>query len=117
MASKKDMRRADLIIPYVEPTKSKDETDMAGTLASTLPMVAIVTRSKMLGWTALVFAIQSWLAETPAKKASSPTPGYFTMLMGFMSLAVSYLPLFLPPVPGQAGRGTGTEAPAAAPPS
>lgn len=32
--------------------------------------------------TALVFAIQSWLAETPAKKAKSPTPGYFTVLMG-----------------------------------
>ncbi|TID17548.1 hypothetical protein E2P81_ATG08121 [Venturia nashicola] len=115
MASKKDMRRADLTIPYVEPPADKDQTDMAGTMASTMPMVAIVTRSKMLGWTALVFAIQSWLAETPAKRAKSPTPGYFTVLMGFMSLAVSYMPLFLPPVPGQQGTGTGP--PPAAPPA
>ncbi|KAE9987027.1 hypothetical protein EG328_000033 [Venturia inaequalis] len=115
MASKKDMRRADLTIPYVEPPADKEQTDMAGTMASTMPMVAIVTRSKMLGWTALVFAIQSWLAETPAKKAKSPTPGYFTVLMGFMSLAVSYMPLFLPPMPGQQGTGTGPAA--AAPPS
>lgn len=35
--------------------------------------------------TALVFAIQSWLAETPAKRAKSPTPGYFTVLMGCKS--------------------------------
>ncbi|QDS67746.1 hypothetical protein FKW77_006107 [Venturia effusa] len=111
MASKKDMRRADLTIPYVEPPAEKEQADMAGTMASTMPMVAIVTRSK----TALVFAIQSWLAETPAKKARSPTPGYFTVLMSFMSLAVSYMPLFLPPVPGQQGTGTGP--PAAAPPA
>ncbi|KAA8614912.1 hypothetical protein A1F94_010747 [Pyrenophora tritici-repentis] len=44
--SKKDMRRADLIVPYAEPAKNKDENDMASTLSTTLPMAAIFTRNK-----------------------------------------------------------------------
>jgi len=115
MASKKDMRRPDLIVPYVEPSRDSSDPDMAGTMSSTLPMVAIVTRNKMLGWTAVVFAVQSWLGETPAKKRASATPGYFSVLMAVMALCVAYMPLFLPPVPNRAG--TGTEAPAPAPPS
>lgn len=39
-------------------------------------------RANIHSRSALVFAIQSWLAETPAKRAKSPTPGYFTVLMG-----------------------------------
>jgi translation initiation factor 1 len=31
MASKKDMRRLDLAIPYIEPPKDKNEADMSGT--------------------------------------------------------------------------------------
>ncbi|KAF2415799.1 hypothetical protein EJ08DRAFT_703809 [Tothia fuscella] len=112
MSSKKDMRRADLIVPYVEPPAEKSEVDMAGTLSSTLPMVAIVTRNKMLGWCAVVFALQTFLGETPQQKKTASTPGYFSVLMALMSLAVSYMPLFLPPAPGV---GTGTAPPAAAP--
>jgi len=115
MASKKDMRRADLVVPYVAPPADKTEMDMASTMSSTLPMVAIVTRNKMLGWTALVFSVQSYLSETPAKAKASATPGYFSILMAFMALGVSYMPLFIPPVPNRAGTGTGP--PAAAPPS
>ncbi|KIW04139.1 translation initiation factor SUI1 [Verruconis gallopava] len=86
MASKKDMRRADLAVPYVEPAANSDTPDMTGTMSSTLPMVAIVTRNRMLGWTAVVFAMQTWLAETPAKKKSSSTPGYFSVIMAMMAL-------------------------------
>ncbi|KAI4275259.1 MAG: hypothetical protein LQ337_003358 [Flavoplaca oasis] len=35
------MRRADLIIPYAEPTKEKNDTDFSSTLSSTLPMAAV----------------------------------------------------------------------------
>ncbi|KAJ5624606.1 hypothetical protein N7510_000915 [Penicillium lagena] len=35
MSSKKDMRRADLAIPYVEPPKSDSDGDLGGT--SSLP--------------------------------------------------------------------------------
>ncbi|KAI4653865.1 hypothetical protein J4E93_001633 [Alternaria ventricosa] len=41
MASRKDMRRADLIVPYAEPEKGKDDNDMSSTLSSTLPMAAV----------------------------------------------------------------------------
>ncbi|KAF2105833.1 hypothetical protein BDV96DRAFT_508835 [Lophiotrema nucula] len=117
MASKKDMRRADLIVPYAEPAKEKSEGDMASTMASTLPMAAIFTRNKMIGWVAVVFAMQSWLAETPEQKKTASTPAYFSVGMSFMSLIVGYMPLFLPPQPGRAGAGSATEAPPAVPPS
>lgn len=63
MASKKDMRRADLgktlpsmtmapklsymsAIPYADPSKDKDDKgDIASTMASTLPMAAVSPRN------------------------------------------------------------------------
>lgn len=67
MSSKRDMRRADLIVPYAEPRKEQEGPDMAsmmlsvclsliqsddvpGTMSTTLPMMAIFTRNKLLGW-------------------------------------------------------------------
>ncbi|KNG47428.1 translation initiation factor [Stemphylium lycopersici] len=117
MASKKDMRRADLIVPYAEPEKSKDENDIGSTLSSTLPMAA------------------AWLAESPEQKKTSSTPAFFQVGMSgmylpshagirlcanaftAMSLLVTYSSLFLPPPPGRPGQASGTEAFAAVPPS
>ncbi|KAF1947286.1 hypothetical protein EJ02DRAFT_392458 [Clathrospora elynae] len=91
---------------------------MSSTLASTLPMAAIFTRNKMIGWVAVVFAIQAWLAETPEQKKTASTPAYVQIGMSAMSLLVSYSSMFLPPPPGLAGQGgSGTEAFPAAPPS
>ncbi|ORY11540.1 translation initiation factor SUI1 [Clohesyomyces aquaticus] len=88
MAARKDMRRLDLIVPYAEPSKEKSDGDIASTMASTLPMAAIFTRNKMIGWTSVIFALQSWLAETPEQKRTSSTPAYFSVGMAFMSLIV-----------------------------
>ncbi|KAF1982841.1 hypothetical protein K402DRAFT_397175 [Aulographum hederae CBS 113979] len=116
MASKKTMRRPDLVVPYTETAKEKEDT-AASTMASTLPMAAIFTRNKFIGWTAIVFSVQSWLAETPESKKTASTPGYFSVGMAVMSLFVAYMPLFMPPQPGKVGGGTGTEAPSAVPPA
>ncbi|KAF2228784.1 hypothetical protein EV356DRAFT_494908 [Viridothelium virens] len=117
-SSKKDMRRADLIVPYREPQKSKDETDVTSTMSSTLPMVAIFTRNKLVGWTSVIIALQAWLAETPEQKKTATTPTYFSVGMALMATMVSYMPLFLPPQSGrQGGATTGTGAPPPAPPS
>lgn len=40
MTSKKDMRRVDLVIPYVEPPAEK-ENDFSSTFSSTMPMAAV----------------------------------------------------------------------------
>ncbi|KAL6151087.1 hypothetical protein ACJQWK_11018 [Exserohilum turcicum] len=117
MASRKDMRRADLIVPYAEPEKSKDEGDMSSTLSSTLPMAAIFTRNKTIGWVSVVFAIQAWLAETPEQQKTSSTPAYFQVGMSIMSLVVTYSSFFLPPPPVRPGQASGTEPFAAVPPS
>ncbi|KAF2153073.1 hypothetical protein K461DRAFT_277871 [Myriangium duriaei CBS 260.36] len=110
--SKRDMRRSDLVVPYLEPAVAKSDMDFASTLGSTLPMAAIFLRSKMIGWVAVTFAIQTWLAESPDKKAS--TSGIYQVGMAFMSLGVSYMSLFLPPTPSAVPTGAGAASPAPA---
>ncbi|KAK8435209.1 hypothetical protein IWX49DRAFT_551967 [Phyllosticta citricarpa] len=161
MASqKKDMRRDDLIIPYSQVEAKSDPDFAGGHLAHRIlswhngqhaangrrPLanaprylretsctgLTSIPKPRMVGWTAVIFALQTWLAETPETKSAASTPGIFTVGMSFMSLLVqrpsrcdaldadvnkSYLPLFLPPPPVRAGAGSGTEAPAAAPPA
>ncbi|KAJ5780986.1 hypothetical protein N7457_006146 [Penicillium paradoxum] len=70
MSSKKDMRRADL-----------------GTMSSTLPMAAMFTRNRMIGWVSIVFSLQSWLGESPEQKKNASTPAYMSVLMSCMSIA------------------------------
>ncbi|KAK3363408.1 hypothetical protein B0T25DRAFT_39940 [Lasiosphaeria hispida] len=114
MATKKDMRRPDLVIPYQEPAPKGDSAEFGSTLSSTLPMAAVFMRNRYVGWAAVVFSLQSWLGESEDSKKSSSTPGYFTVGMSLMSLLVTYLPLFLPPTPGQQ-RASATDAPAPVP--
>lgn len=110
MASKKDLRRPDLIIPYQEPVSKADGGEFSSTIASTLPMAAIFMRNRYVGWAAVVFSVQSWLGESEETKKSANTPGYFSVAMAVMSLIVTYLPIFLPPQQGL-GKGSATDAP------
>ncbi|KAI9776030.1 MAG: Eukaryotic translation initiation factor eIF-1 [Geoglossum umbratile] len=81
MATKKDPRRPDLAIPYRESQKKPDDGDIAGAMSSTLPMAAMFTRNKMIGWTAVVFALQNWLSESSSRKNTNKTPAYFSVGM------------------------------------
>ncbi|KAJ5768033.1 Eukaryotic translation initiation factor SUI1 [Penicillium manginii] len=138
MSSTKDMRRADLAIPYVDPPKSTSEADMsstphlippppspasigtwhhvsvdsdiaAGTMSSTMPMAAMFTRNRMIGWVSFVFSLQSWLSESPEQKKNASTPAYMSVMMSLMALVVTYFPMFLPP---QAKGGVAAPVPA-----
>ncbi|KAF4452402.1 hypothetical protein F53441_4748 [Fusarium austroafricanum] len=123
MSPTKDPRRTDLIVPYQEPKSSGESTDFSSTMSTTLPMAAMFTRNKMVGCriadeygmnrASVVFSIQSWLGESEDSKKNSTTPGYFSVGMSVMALAVTYLPMFLPPVGGK--QASGTEAPAPVP--
>jgi len=118
MSSKnaKDQRRPDLIIPYApSQNESASETDIAGTLSTALPMAAMFTRNKMMGWAAVIFAVQSWLNETPGSSSfdKGKQPAIFSLGMAFMSLGITYMPMFMP-VPGQQrvdASGTGPAGP------
>ncbi|VBB73238.1 Putative protein of unknown function [Podospora comata] len=116
MASTKDARRPDLIVPFQEPASKGDNPELASTLSSTLPMAAIFMRNRYVGWAAVAFSLQSWLGESEETKKSNSSPGYFAVGMSLMSLIVTYLPLFLPPSPGLQ-HGSSTEAPAPLPPA
>lgn len=75
MSTKKDMRRPDLsefhlfiepavavavavavadlspkVIPYQLPAAKEASSDISGTLGSTMPMAAMFTRNKFIGW-------------------------------------------------------------------
>ncbi|KAI4604487.1 hypothetical protein KJ359_000625 [Pestalotiopsis sp. 9143b] len=80
-STKKDMRRADLVVPYQEPASKGDASDFSSTLSSTLPMAAIFTRNRYIGWASMVFSVQSWLGESEEATKNSTTPGYFTIGM------------------------------------
>ncbi|KAL4754744.1 hypothetical protein BDW72DRAFT_200443 [Aspergillus terricola var. indicus] len=97
MTSKKDMRRLDLAIPYVEPPKDKSDADMTGAMSSTMPMAASFSRNLTSTRVAMVFSLQSWLGETEEQRKNATTPAYMSVGMSLMALAVTYLPLFLPP--------------------
>ena len=114
MASKKDQRRIDLIIPYQEPGAKKDASEFSSTLSSTLPMAAIFMRNRYVGWASLVYSVQNWLGESEESQKNQGMPGYFSVGMSLMSLVVNYLPIFLPPPPGPYG-GSPTDAPAPLP--
>ncbi|KAL4983553.1 translation initiation factor SU [Aspergillus falconensis] len=86
MTSKKDMRRLDLAIPYVDPPKDKNDADMTGAMSSTMPMAAMFTRNRV----AMVFSLQSWLGETEEQKKNATTPAYMSVGMSLMALAVVY---------------------------
>ncbi|RDA82496.1 hypothetical protein CP532_6863 [Ophiocordyceps camponoti-leonardi (nom. inval.)] len=117
MTPGKDMRRSDLIVPYQEPPPSSgDKSDLSSTMATTMPMAAMFTRNKFVGWAAVVFSIQSWLGEGEDAKKGNGTPGYFTVIMSIMALLVTYMPLFMPP-PSSGPATSGTEAPAPEPPA
>lgn len=46
------------------------------------------TRNKMVGWSAVIFAVQGWLNETPGQLASGKQPAYFSVGMSVMALGM-----------------------------
>ncbi|KAK5164340.1 uncharacterized protein LTR77_010036 [Saxophila tyrrhenica] len=84
-------------------------------MSSTLPMAAIFTRNKMIGWTSVMVSVQGWLSETPAQKEKAGTPAYFSVGMAVLALGLAYMPLFMPPAAGRGGQGSGTAAPGPVP--
>ena len=55
------------------------------------------TRNKMLGWTAVMFATQQYMSETPAQRSKgSGTPAIFSVGMALLAVVVvSQLPCIL----------------------
>lgn len=113
MTTKKDMRRADLsrlnvkekplicpstnaraVIPYQEPTAKDSSGDMTSTLSSTLPMAAMFTRNKYIGWGSVVFAVQGWLSESAETRKNASQPAYFSVGMACKS-SEGLIPLFV----------------------
>lgn len=39
-----------VVVPYQEPAASSDKADFSSTISSTLPMAAMFTRNRYIGW-------------------------------------------------------------------
>lgn len=61
---------------------------MTSTLTNTLPMAAMFTRNKYIGWGSLVFAVQNWLGESAESKKAASQPAIFSVGMAGMALMV-----------------------------
>ncbi|KAL1894366.1 hypothetical protein Sste5346_005865 [Sporothrix stenoceras] len=94
---KKDARRINLVVPYQAPAPAKDAADVASSMSSVLPMAAMLTRNRYIGWGSVGFSVMSWLGESEETRQNSSTPGYFSVGMSLMALVVTYLPMLLPP--------------------
>jgi len=46
----------------------------------------------MIGWTAVMFAVQSWLSETPDQKANGQNPAYLSIGMSLLAVGVVSAP-------------------------
>jgi len=111
MASKKDPRRLNLVVPYQEPAASAENAEVSTTMASAMPMAAMLTRNRLIGWGAVAYSVVSWLGESEEARKSTSTPGYISIAMSFGALAMTYLPLFMPQPGQQTVTSTGPPAP------
>lgn len=109
-------KRTDLIIPYQLPVVKESSSDFSGTLGNTLPMAAMFTRNKFVGWASVIFAIQNWLGESTESKKATGQPAIFTVGMSIIALLMTYLPMFLPPA-SASGKGINPETTAMAAPT
>jgi hypothetical protein len=77
------------VVPYQAPATKGENSDFGSTLSSTLPMAAIFTRNRYIGWASIVFSVQNWLGESEETTKNSTTPGYFTIGMSGTSILPS----------------------------
>ncbi|KAK9385384.1 hypothetical protein V1515DRAFT_608469 [Lipomyces mesembrius] len=94
-ASTNSKKRANLCVRYV-PMQLKSRDDVSSMMASTLPMVAMFLRNKLIGWSALLMTVQSWLSESEASSNESAQPGWLKVLMSFVGVIVCYMDIFFP---------------------
>jgi hypothetical protein len=98
VANEQGLPLCETVVPYQAPAPKGDNADISSTLSSTLPMAAIFTRNKFIGWASLVFSVQNWLGESEEITKSSTTPGYFTIGMSCkLPLAPFFFSHHLPP--------------------
>ncbi|KAM9905184.1 hypothetical protein OXX79_002310 [Metschnikowia pulcherrima] len=91
-------KRADLVIPYRhQPAKPRSEA--SSMISQTLPMAAMFMRNKLLSWSSVFLALQSYLTEPANKPAGSDSgsqPPLLRLAFAALSLATCYLEYFLP---------------------
>lgn len=80
---------ATTVVPY-QPPAPREDVDLTSSISSTLPMAAMLTRNRFVGWAAFVFGLQSWLGESAEAKSTQSTPGYFSV-----GMACKCFPLWL----------------------
>lgn len=109
--------RPDLVVPYRHsPAKPRNEA-ASGMISQTLPMAAMFMRNKILSWSSLFLAIQSYLSEPinkPQGQAADALPPLLRVAFALISMATCYLEFFFPGTSPNLRRGAQAVAEAAA---
>lgn len=50
-----------------------------------MPMAAMLTRNRLLGWLSVTFSVLGWLGESEEGRRNGSTPGYFSVAMSCTS--------------------------------
>ncbi|GEQ72652.1 hypothetical protein JCM33374_g6339 [Metschnikowia sp. JCM 33374] len=91
-------KRADLVVPYKhQPAKPRSEA--SSMISQTLPMAAMFMRNKLMSWSAVFLALQTFLTEPlnkPVGKDSGSQPPLLRLAFAVLSLATCYLEYFFP---------------------
>ncbi|KAK7205248.1 hypothetical protein BZA70DRAFT_279415 [Myxozyma melibiosi] len=95
-SSSASKKRANLCVPYVALEAPAPSDEISGLLASTLPMVAMFLRNKLIAWSAVLVSVQSWLNETEASRSEASQPGWIKLVMSLAGLVVCYMDLLFP---------------------
>lgn len=79
---------------------AKPRTEASNMISQTLPMAAMFMRNKLMSWSAIFLAIQSYLSEPINKptsgKESGAQPPLLRVLFALISLSTCYLDIFFP---------------------
>ncbi|KAG7665618.1 uncharacterized protein J8A68_000824 [[Candida] subhashii] len=90
---------AELVVPYKHmPAKPRKEA--SSMMAQSLPMAAMFMRNKILSWSAVFLAIQSYLNDPinapPAEDGSTSTPASLRVIFALVSLVTCYMDVIFP---------------------
>ncbi|KAL6454042.1 hypothetical protein SBY92_003499 [Candida maltosa Xu316] len=89
--------REELVVPY-KHVPVKPRKDSSGVLAQSLPMAAMFMRNKLLSWTSLFLAIQSYLNEPINKPPTDEQsqPAILRVVFALVAIATCYMDVVFP---------------------
>ncbi|KAK7680674.1 hypothetical protein QCA50_016242 [Cerrena zonata] len=92
------VKREDLVVPY-HHVPAKPRGNVGGLMEQSLPMAAMFLKNKLLSWSALFLAIQSYLSEPnnkPDTDEQARQPPLLRVVFALIALVTCYIEFIFP---------------------